>query len=327
MRPPPPKKNDYCFFFLSQGEVESFHSSHVWPVSMLLLCRLECVGRKSFADYKMCVSDSMLWLCLILVCFFLQIFTALFLSFICSLCLHLSCSLFLFFLILPSCLWVSPLFFAHHLFSKSFFSPSCFLISSGVLVHTPLLLVSLRCLLLLFFYCQLFYFLLFLFFASFTFSLLSSVVFFHFSFILFSFLFLICFPFTFVPSFLPSHPWPLYSLLISLFPLSSFPHFPSSSLLIVSSSSPFHLPPASSPVFFSSSPLHLLVLVYPEAQSQKLLSSVGWWGCGVTSTFLYFFGRVSRNRGGSHRRPVYMYGWVANLMLYTYLFKHVRAAQ
>lgn len=273
-----------------------------------------------------------LWLHVVIVfdpcVFFLQICTAFFLSFICSLCLHLSCSLFLFFLILPSCLWVSPLFFAHHLFSKSFSPPLAFLsprVSLFILLFYlfPFVVFCYY----FFFYCQLFYFLLFLFFASFTFFLLSSVVFFHFSFIALSFLFLICFPFTFVPSFLPSHPWPLYSLVISLFPLSSSPHFPSSSLLIVSSSSPFHLPPASSPVFFSSSPLHLLVFVYPEAQSQELLSSVGWWGCGVTSTFLSFFGRVSRNRGGSHWRPVYMYGWVANLMLYTYLFKHVRAAQ
>lgn len=53
-----PPKNDYCFFsfflFLSEEDVESFHSSRVWPVSILVLCRWQCVGRKSFAGYKVC---------------------------------------------------------------------------------------------------------------------------------------------------------------------------------------------------------------------------------------------------------------------------------
>lgn len=270
----------------------------------------------------------MLWLCLILVCFFYKFALHFsFPSFVPSVCIYPAlcfCSFSSYLPVSEFLLFSLPII----CFLKVFFPPLAFLsprVSLFILLFYlfPFVVFCYY----FFFYCQLFYFLLFLFFASFTFFLLSSVVFFHFSFIALSFLFLICFPFTFVPSFLPSHPWPLYSLVISLFPLSSSPHFPSSSLLIVSSSSPFHLPPASSPVFFSSSPLHLLVFVYPEAQSQELLSSVGWWGCGVTSTFLSFFGRVSRNRGGSHWRPVYMYGWVANLMLYTYLFKHVRAAQ
>lgn len=220
MRPPPPKKNDYCFFFLSQGEVESFHSSHVWPVSMLLLCRLECVGRKSFADYKMCVSDSMLWLCLILVCFFLQIFTALFLSFICSLCLHLSCSLFLFFLILPSCLWVSPLFFAHHLFSKSFFSPSSPRVSLFILLFYlfPFVVFCYYSFIVnSFIFCCSFFLLPLLFPSSpqLSFSIFHSYYFLFFSWFAFlSHLFLVSFPHTLGPCILFS------------FPFFPFPRFP-----------------------------------------------------------------------------------------------------
>lgn len=220
---PPPKKNDYCFF-LSQEEVESFHSSRVWPVSMLLLCRLECVGRKSFADYKMCVSDSMLWLCLILVCFFYKFSLHFsFPSFVPSVCIYpplCFCS-FSSYSLSEYLLFSLPIIF----FLKVFFSPSCFLISSGVLVHTPLLLVSLCCLLLLFFYCQLFYFLLFLFFASFTFSLLSSVVFFHFPSILFSFLFFSWFAFL-SHLFLVSFPHTLGPCILCSFPFFPFPRFP-----------------------------------------------------------------------------------------------------